>query len=1125
MESQHHIQAASPSTCQWVFQNRLYSDWQLRRRYESHHGLLWLKGKPGAGKSVLLKTMFRASCEASTDPNRIIVAHYFSRHGEMLEQNTEGMYRSLWHQIIQQDKALREYFVSNYRQRRDTHTSVSWSFDDLKEKLTTSVLQTDGARFDFFIDGIDECTNEDEDGVISFFKKITEHAYETGANVNICMSGRHYPKAAGESYLEIVMEDENWDDICQFAYNELPKYPNIDAASLRALAEKIANKAKGVFLWAHFAIRTLKEDHLNDRSTSSTEEELDRLPNELKDLFSSCFAGFNDRDFPEGLALWRWVLFACSPLSLSQLYDALAPSHSNDPRQIYYWRKDSSLARQKYESFLRRILNLSKGLLEVIVEVPVYREPENRQPQPAAELGESEDDSQGLSQGLVIQATTTSGDTPDGSLDWVEGSAQEVRNSGFVEELPQEETAEEAAASVAEACPELIINDVNIQKSKLSVGPSADRRISYRAELGEIMAQAFFNMLRKGFVEHLGLDILEDYNALKSSPKWPWYYYSLHIWDSKHPWGDDVDLRLHQILNARVQFIHDTAQEFFVAKIAQHFKCSGQMVIALGHSFIAEACYGYLHQPDISSMAAPSRLVGEGQLPLEEHFPLLPYCLDHFVTHCQKAESMLSELLFFRNDPCLQVLGACEMPPKWGYTATERIRAAAAKHDQGITTNLLDFLCTSGLLRTAQHYISSHPQELYVQDEKGNGILHRLMSSKLSVPIENLAALVDECTRRGMDINARNQDGETPLYVAVRDRPTELGKISLLLERGADPALESRWKRIALEDLPIFKSGQELDDVLTQHRTLFLSTGLTALASTCRCDCRAIVFAFESLSDAELERFICANPMRRFPGHRVLSVRDIAMKSTRPHFVSLLALLPSVVAALTAPTLCQLMEFLDHRDAFPKDEKWTVMQQRSLQALGKELRRRRLAQAKAWIYDVLLPLIFNLFNLFAGLKLAPKTTILILILILISCLVVSKSFKPENRVLVLLALLVIYTSTPVIYMALLLTYCLTLQIFWVMLGAFLVFSAYGVFLCGLDVVRSSQCAAFAAFCVFLHAHGYSKRRYFVPVLLVEITAMWYVGPGTALLRELRRESRTQLARLKLWNTAKKWKQD
>jgi hypothetical protein len=49
------IKMAHGDTCQWFFDSTEYKRWRDDGALEDHHGFMWIRGKPGAGKSTLMK--------------------------------------------------------------------------------------------------------------------------------------------------------------------------------------------------------------------------------------------------------------------------------------------------------------------------------------------------------------------------------------------------------------------------------------------------------------------------------------------------------------------------------------------------------------------------------------------------------------------------------------------------------------------------------------------------------------------------------------------------------------------------------------------------------------------------------------------------------------------------------------------------------------------------------------------------------------------------------------------------------------------------------------------------------------------------------------------------------------
>ena len=93
------ISVARGETCRWLFDTVQYSEWQASSR-SSYHRFLWIKGKPGAGKSTMMKCVLE---EARNHPDGCIVASFFfNARGHGTATTTEGMYRALLFQIFTQ---------------------------------------------------------------------------------------------------------------------------------------------------------------------------------------------------------------------------------------------------------------------------------------------------------------------------------------------------------------------------------------------------------------------------------------------------------------------------------------------------------------------------------------------------------------------------------------------------------------------------------------------------------------------------------------------------------------------------------------------------------------------------------------------------------------------------------------------------------------------------------------------------------------------------------------------------------------------------------------------------------------------------------------------------------------
>ena len=92
------IKRAHPKTCEWMLNQPEYVDWLISPKLAYHNGILWIRAKPGAGKSTLMKFLLDHFRGTRTDCHTI--AFFFNVRGQLLEKSTLGTYRSLLWQTL-----------------------------------------------------------------------------------------------------------------------------------------------------------------------------------------------------------------------------------------------------------------------------------------------------------------------------------------------------------------------------------------------------------------------------------------------------------------------------------------------------------------------------------------------------------------------------------------------------------------------------------------------------------------------------------------------------------------------------------------------------------------------------------------------------------------------------------------------------------------------------------------------------------------------------------------------------------------------------------------------------------------------------------------------------------------
>lgn len=351
------LRPPKPKTCAWIFDTQEYKDWKNETKLQDHHGFFWIKGKPGTGKSIMMKFLFMNT--KKTILNATVVSFFLNARGERLERSTEGLYRSLIFQLFNHNPRLQSCMDELGFNLDRTFKTHGWQLQVLKDIFSRVVEKMGSQPLICYIDALDECPEDEIRNMIYFFEELGDQSAEVNGRLYICFSSRHYPHITIKRGVILILEQnkQHTSDISRYIDLELRINNDQDAAEIR---EKVIAKASGVFLWVALVIPMLNKAHDKARHGSkltALQRKLDELPDRLSDLFRDIlFRDSEDRD--ELLICLQWVLFAKAPMRLEELYIAVQA----DPRRQDAFFLDR--LRIDEHSMQLRIVNVSKGLVE-----------------------------------------------------------------------------------------------------------------------------------------------------------------------------------------------------------------------------------------------------------------------------------------------------------------------------------------------------------------------------------------------------------------------------------------------------------------------------------------------------------------------------------------------------------------------------------------------------------------------------------------------------------------------------------------------------------------------------------------------------------------------------------------
>ena len=264
------------------------------------HGIFHISGKPGAGKSTLMKLL----CDHprteeylknwAAGSKLIIAKFFFWKLGTKIQKSIKGLERGLLHSVLSQNSELLRVLFPQQCVAIRQHNSVHISNEDVEKAFNTLVntgSATGSYKFMFFIDGLDELEGDHAILIRQLFKWTSLHA----DNLKICVSSREWlvfqERLSGCP--RVRLHEITYKDISSFIEGELEKHEDFISSTcqeeIQTLAYSIVDKAEGVFLWAKIALQNLQQGLLVEDRIEDLRKRVDELPCELEDLYQSIF--------------------------------------------------------------------------------------------------------------------------------------------------------------------------------------------------------------------------------------------------------------------------------------------------------------------------------------------------------------------------------------------------------------------------------------------------------------------------------------------------------------------------------------------------------------------------------------------------------------------------------------------------------------------------------------------------------------------------------------------------------------------------------------------------------------------------------------------------------------------
>ncbi|CAI7616545.1 unnamed protein product [Penicillium discolor] len=370
LDRRDNIEPCHTNTCQWILELDEYQSWR-----NQSCGLLWVKGKPGAGKSTLMAFLYNKLKESQDGIHGIIrLDFFFTARGTEMQRTPLGMLRSLLNQIFDRDATIRPQVRDIYEQRcrQFGYGERKWEWPQtiLEELLATAILASANKQpVIIFVDALDEAGAESAPKLAAYFHRLVDRADKKKLTLQVCISCRHYPILESARAKAIHVEDHNQDDIATYIKDtlletELEDVPNLEMREV--LVEELTQHAKGVFQWAHLIIPLIKQRVIDGESISDIRDWLGDIPADLENVYVYILSNvITARNRDQSFLFFQWVCLAERPLTIVEIRYALAAQNAQITSSRIEWEKLRGFV-ESNERMKRRVKALTGGLAEVV---------------------------------------------------------------------------------------------------------------------------------------------------------------------------------------------------------------------------------------------------------------------------------------------------------------------------------------------------------------------------------------------------------------------------------------------------------------------------------------------------------------------------------------------------------------------------------------------------------------------------------------------------------------------------------------------------------------------------------------------------------------------------------------
>lgn len=311
-----HDSVRLPGSCEWLFSKDYYKSW----KESLDSSMLWLRGRPGAGKSVVATSVINDVRGRGMD-----CCFYFFQASDKTKSSPNTFLRSMAWQMAM----IHPEILSRIRELMPEWKDGSVDMVDpnpvWRKLYLSSILKTRLNRPYFWvIDAMDECKSSME--VMSFISRIQEQwpvsvfitsrdpaeAHVNKSNLRVDISSQAISDEDSKEDIKLLLKSNL--DVLPCPASE--RWPNPEA-----MAAQITKNSGGCFLWASLVCSELREV----TSEKEIEEVLESIPSDMDALYTKILHDMGNSRFGKDLAkaFINWTTYTFRPMTTSEIQEPI----------------------------------------------------------------------------------------------------------------------------------------------------------------------------------------------------------------------------------------------------------------------------------------------------------------------------------------------------------------------------------------------------------------------------------------------------------------------------------------------------------------------------------------------------------------------------------------------------------------------------------------------------------------------------------------------------------------------------------------------------------------------------------------------------------------------------------